>query len=203
MNLVLDDVEELMRGKLPPSSILPYLLMSCCSLGHARRLEWFANIMRWQSLDDEGNERTRSLGLIVARGTLLVLISPMDGSMPIANPFLQQGEGGGVGMSVCDSGYLARAASCFIDIAKGTHYSKASNSWKDGLDVLAEHDTERSDQSYHHWDCAWPGAGFMKRNIWWNTCGSSHSTTNGSMALVVTGNGVLLLIEREPRWRRI
>ncbi|OJD23499.1 hypothetical protein ACJ73_05148 [Blastomyces percursus] len=39
--------------------------------------------------DDEGNRTTRSLGLIVARGTLLVLISPVDGSEEIANPFLQ------------------------------------------------------------------------------------------------------------------
>ncbi|MCJ1409720.1 hypothetical protein MMC19_003802 [Ptychographa xylographoides] len=37
--------------------------------------------------DDEGNESSRSLGLIVARGTLLVLISPVDGSEQIANPF--------------------------------------------------------------------------------------------------------------------
>ncbi|KAI9759693.1 MAG: Sm-like protein lsm7 [Chaenotheca gracillima] len=37
--------------------------------------------------DDEGNESSRPLGLIVARGTLLVLISPLDGSEEIANPF--------------------------------------------------------------------------------------------------------------------
>ncbi|KAL2050075.1 hypothetical protein ABVK25_009685 [Lepraria finkii] len=42
--------------------------------------------------DDEGNESTRSLGLIVARGTLLVLISPLDGSEQIANPFNNQQE---------------------------------------------------------------------------------------------------------------
>ncbi|KAL2220800.1 hypothetical protein M432DRAFT_241096 [Thermoascus aurantiacus ATCC 26904] len=42
--------------------------------------------------DDNGNETTRSLGLIVARGTLLVLISPVDGSEEIANPFVQQEE---------------------------------------------------------------------------------------------------------------
>ncbi|KAL9606899.1 MAG: hypothetical protein Q9167_008128 [Letrouitia subvulpina] len=30
---------------------------------------------------------TRPLGLVVARGTLLVLISPLDGSEEIANPF--------------------------------------------------------------------------------------------------------------------
>ncbi|QDS77570.1 hypothetical protein FKW77_001403 [Venturia effusa] len=52
MNLVLDDVQEVMR-------------------------------------DDEGNEAHRPLGLIVARGTLLVLISPVDGSEEIANPFMQ------------------------------------------------------------------------------------------------------------------
>ncbi|EYE99089.1 putative small nuclear ribonucleoprotein (LSM7) [Aspergillus ruber CBS 135680] len=42
--------------------------------------------------DDEGNETTRALGLIVARGTLIVLISPADGSEEIANPFAQQEE---------------------------------------------------------------------------------------------------------------
>lgn len=39
--------------------------------------------------DDEGNEMTRPLGLVVVRGTLLVVISPVDGSEVIANPFLQ------------------------------------------------------------------------------------------------------------------
>ncbi len=42
--------------------------------------------------DDEGNETTRPLGLIVARGTLLVLISPLDGSEEIENPFQQASE---------------------------------------------------------------------------------------------------------------
>ena len=40
--------------------------------------------------DEEGNESTRSLGLVVARGTLLVLISPEDGSEVIANPFVTE-----------------------------------------------------------------------------------------------------------------
>ncbi|EQL00265.1 Like-Sm ribonucleoprotein (LSM) domain protein [Ophiocordyceps sinensis CO18] len=39
--------------------------------------------------DDDGNESTRPLGLVVARGTLLVVITPVDGSEPIANPFAQ------------------------------------------------------------------------------------------------------------------
>ncbi|KAL7822690.1 U6 snRNA-associated Sm-like protein LSm7 [Trichoderma gracile] len=42
--------------------------------------------------DDEGNESSRSLGLVVVRGTLLVLISPADGSEEIANPFAQPEE---------------------------------------------------------------------------------------------------------------
>lgn len=75
MNLVLDDVKELLRGMMVASCVL------------------FLSV--WQlirSLDDEGNESTRSLGLIVARGTLLVLISPVDGSEQIANPFNNQEE---------------------------------------------------------------------------------------------------------------
>ncbi|KAH6630061.1 hypothetical protein B0J18DRAFT_420092 [Chaetomium sp. MPI-SDFR-AT-0129] len=55
MNLVLDEVEEVLR-------------------------------------DDEGNEVTRALGLVVVRGTLLVVLSPVDGSEVIANPFLQAEE---------------------------------------------------------------------------------------------------------------
>ncbi|XP_014551806.1 hypothetical protein COCVIDRAFT_30735 [Bipolaris victoriae FI3] len=42
--------------------------------------------------DEDGNIRYRKLGLIVARGTLLVVISPVDGSEEIANPFLQEEE---------------------------------------------------------------------------------------------------------------
>ncbi|KAF2194774.1 hypothetical protein K469DRAFT_706253 [Zopfia rhizophila CBS 207.26] len=42
--------------------------------------------------DEEGNVRHRKLGLIVARGTLLVVISPVDGSEEIANPWVQQTE---------------------------------------------------------------------------------------------------------------
>ncbi|KAJ4288646.1 U6 snRNP-associated protein Lsm7 [Kalmusia sp. IMI 367209] len=42
--------------------------------------------------DEEGNVRYRKLGLIVARGTLLVVISPVDGSEEIPNPFMQEEE---------------------------------------------------------------------------------------------------------------
>ncbi|KAJ4307467.1 U6 snRNP-associated protein Lsm7 [Neodidymelliopsis sp. IMI 364377] len=40
--------------------------------------------------DEDGTIRYRKLGLIVARGTLLVVISPVDGSEEIANPFIQE-----------------------------------------------------------------------------------------------------------------
>lgn len=46
----------------------------------------------WYHADDEGNETTRSLGLVVVRGTLLVVINPVDGSEVIANPFAQTEE---------------------------------------------------------------------------------------------------------------
>ncbi|RKF62069.1 U6 snRNA-associated Sm-like protein LSm7 [Erysiphe neolycopersici] len=42
--------------------------------------------------DEENKTTTRSLGLVVVRGTLLVLISPVDGSEEIANPFVQTEE---------------------------------------------------------------------------------------------------------------
>ncbi|XP_073240839.1 U6 snRNA-associated Sm-like protein LSm7 [Porites lutea] len=35
-------------------------------------------------------DETRQLGLAVCRGTAVVLICPVDGMEPIANPFLQQ-----------------------------------------------------------------------------------------------------------------
>ncbi|KAL7274866.1 U6 snRNP-associated protein Lsm7 [Rhizina undulata] len=40
--------------------------------------------------DEEGNEQTRELGLVVARGPMLTLISPIDGSEQIENPFMAQ-----------------------------------------------------------------------------------------------------------------
>ncbi|WPH03500.1 Hypothetical protein R9X50_00638000 [Acrodontium crateriforme] len=69
MNLVLDNVKEITRGLHP----------------EIRLVEAVSN----RSTDEEGNMSTRSLGLLVARGTLLVLISPVDGSEEIENPFVQ------------------------------------------------------------------------------------------------------------------
>ncbi|KAJ3278813.1 Sm-like protein lsm7, partial [Borealophlyctis nickersoniae] len=35
-------------------------------------------------------DKTRPLGLVVCRGTALILISPLDGTEEIENPFLRQ-----------------------------------------------------------------------------------------------------------------
>lgn len=72
MNLVLDDVKETMRGEWLQYSHISSSFNS--------------------PTDDEGNKTTRSMGLIVARGTLIVLISPADGSEEIPNPFLSTEE---------------------------------------------------------------------------------------------------------------
>lgn len=74
MNLVLDDVKETMRGKTE----------------HSEKVDDWSILLT--GVDDNDNVTTRSLGLIVARGTLLVLLSPADGSEEIANPFVQQEE---------------------------------------------------------------------------------------------------------------
>lgn len=86
MNLVLDDVQEAVRGKfrccLSPFSPAHIFFFSGSDLVTDPHCP----------TDEEGNETTRPLGLVVARGTLLVVISPVDGSEVIANPFAQQEE---------------------------------------------------------------------------------------------------------------
>ena len=37
-------------------------------------------------------DATRALGLTVARGTAVIMVCPVDGTLEIANPFLQQEE---------------------------------------------------------------------------------------------------------------
>lgn len=79
MNLVLDEVEELLRGESGGG-------------GGGLRSPARCGVVRCGAdflADDEGNEMTRPLGLVVVRGTLLVVVSPVDGSEVIANPFLQ------------------------------------------------------------------------------------------------------------------
>ncbi|KAJ3482201.1 hypothetical protein NLI96_g7141 [Meripilus lineatus] len=46
-----------------------------------------------ENLQAEYGNRTRSLGLVVLRGPTITLLSPVDGSEEIANPFMAQGGG--------------------------------------------------------------------------------------------------------------
>lgn len=82
MNLVLDEVQETLRGMRRQAAPPP--------LPSDRTSSRMLIINLIMGVDEEGNTSTRSLGLAVARGTLLVVISPVDGSEEIANPFLQQ-----------------------------------------------------------------------------------------------------------------
>lgn len=88
MNLVLDDVQEAVRGKF--AEMLPLLCPHSALVVLLVDGEMVTNLST--PTDEEGNETTRPLGLVVARGTLLVVISPVDGSEVIANPFAQQEE---------------------------------------------------------------------------------------------------------------
>jgi U6 snRNA-associated Sm-like protein LSm7 len=99
MNLVLDDVKEITRGMSNHS--IPYLSLYIprtnlpCPQRFIHRGTWTN-----RHTDDEGNTSSRPLGLLVARGTLLVLISPLDGSEEIPNPFVQAEEGEGAAAAI-------------------------------------------------------------------------------------------------------
>lgn len=70
LNLVLDEVEERLQG---------------LETIHIRRGRALTDSRR---SDANGATTTRTLGLLVARGTLLTSISPLDGTEEIANPFV-------------------------------------------------------------------------------------------------------------------
>ena len=74
---------------LPSSSLFPGYLSDTNNpnlLSAAN--DTYPDVTHRHATDDEGVESSRSLGLLVARGTMLVLISPLDGSQEIANPFM-------------------------------------------------------------------------------------------------------------------
>lgn len=71
LNLVLDEVEETIQGMLLPISISFF----------------FFNIS-FLILDIEPEPRTRHIGLAVLRGPTITIISPVDGSAEIDNPFV-------------------------------------------------------------------------------------------------------------------
>lgn len=83
MNLVLDDVRELLRGMHPYHNSTLSAHSFSFPISPSRILPTNSITL----LDENNNTTTRPLGLLVARGTLLVLISPLDGSEEIANPF--------------------------------------------------------------------------------------------------------------------
>lgn len=68
LNLVLDDVEEHLQ-----TGMCTLMLKSTVANGAT-----------------ETEETTRSLGLVVLRGPTITLLSPVDGSEEIANPFVAQ-----------------------------------------------------------------------------------------------------------------
>ena len=70
LNLVLDDVEEQVE------------CMCFCLLSF--------HILKINPAQSVPEPRVRSLGLVVLRGPTIILLSPVDGSEEIANPFLSQ-----------------------------------------------------------------------------------------------------------------
>ena len=77
-------------------SFIPTIFISCCmsfSLTNPSLCCYLLTIKKQTLVDVEENKpanETRQLGLIVCRGPAVILISPVDGSEEIANPFLQQ-----------------------------------------------------------------------------------------------------------------
>lgn len=80
LNLVLDDTLEYLRGALP--SVAALALSPSSALTH-----WCAA----SRLDPDDplrvTDATRSLGLVVLRGTAVMVVAPTDGTEEIANPF--------------------------------------------------------------------------------------------------------------------
>lgn len=77
VNLVLDNTTEHLRGKM----YILYLKQELTLLMFPPHLD----------PDDpyKLNGETRHLGLVVCRGTSVILVCPMDGMETIANPFIQ------------------------------------------------------------------------------------------------------------------
>ena len=82
LNLVLDGTTEYLRGGNRT------VLKSYFTLQNLKPL-----LLRYSSDPDDPfklSDDTRPLGLVVCRGTSVVLVCPVDGMEAIANPFLQQ-----------------------------------------------------------------------------------------------------------------
>jgi len=79
LNLVLDNVEEYIHGK-SFFKVQQNMHTHTCSHIH----------IHTRTHATEPEPHTRSLGLVVVRGPLITIVSPMDGSEEIANPFTVQ-----------------------------------------------------------------------------------------------------------------
>uniref|UniRef100_A0A803JUG0 U6 snRNA-associated Sm-like protein LSm7 n=2 Tax=Xenopus tropicalis TaxID=8364 RepID=A0A803JUG0_XENTR len=73
-------------------------------------------------------EDTRQLGLVVCRGTSVVLICPQDGMEAIPNPFVQQQEGN---LVIVTGGYF-RGDFVWYSIDWVLIYDSSQNSWTEG-----------------------------------------------------------------------
>jgi U6 snRNA-associated Sm-like protein LSm7 len=82
MNLVMDEVEEYLRGKKESQ------VLSCnAEAYHTFSLVFILLLLTDPSTGDV-TEKTRPLGLAVVRGTALTVINPAEGFGQISNPFL-------------------------------------------------------------------------------------------------------------------
>lgn len=88
LNLVLDETEECLRGMGNDNDADVDKLCQKPLLTQPRSMPLAAS----SDLDGHLLDQTRTLGLIVCRGPSVILISPMDGTLEIANPFIQEEE---------------------------------------------------------------------------------------------------------------
>lgn len=86
MNLVLDDVTESLRGMFP----YPHIIVLT---SRVVRGPLIPRLLTYHTDPEDSTKlsgKTRQLGVVVARGPLLLTISPVDGMEEIENPFVQQ-----------------------------------------------------------------------------------------------------------------
>lgn len=82
VNLVLDDADEYLRGKLTT------VFQNVCPLHTRKHSNTSANFNKDPEDTSNVTGETRKLGLVVIRGTQVSVVSPEDGMEEIANPFI-------------------------------------------------------------------------------------------------------------------
>lgn len=95
VNLVLDDADEYLRGKIIVLSNHKFLLyiyiMLSAHVSHISCIVIFYYIVDPEDADKITDQK-RKLGLVVVRGTQVSLVSPEEGREEIANPFMADDE---------------------------------------------------------------------------------------------------------------